>query len=66
MEGKSISLSSDSPRWAVVPSNIMWVTLAKFDITSNWDDTLVKWLTFARSWLWDKDDISEIAVYTDE
>lgn len=60
-----ISLSSDSPKWAVLPYSVDGVVLAKYDLTSNGDDIKVQSLTIVRKWIWDKDDISSIVVYDD-
>lgn len=58
-----ISLSADSPKWAVVPHSVAWVTLAKFDVTANWDDVKLQSLTLTRKGIWDSDDLIKVTIY---
>lgn len=60
-----ISLSADSPKWAVLPYSVDGVVLAKYDVTANWDDIKVQSLNLTRKWIWDKDDLSSVVIYDD-
>jgi len=63
MEGKSISLSSDSPKWAVIPQWVSWVEIAKYDITSNWDDVTLNSIILKRVWIANDKTVAKIAIY---
>lgn len=58
-----ISLSSNSPKWAVVPYSVWWVLVAQYDITSNWDDVMLSSLLVKRTWLSQDDAVTSIAIY---
>ena len=60
-----ISVSADSPKWAVIPYGVAWVEFAKFDLTANWDDILVSSITLTRKGLWERTDFTEVVLFDD-
>lgn len=61
----TVRLSSDTPNWGLIPGNVAWVTVAKYDVSADDEDVRVDSMRFDLLGFSNNDTIEDIALYVD-